>query len=229
MQRRKNNVSKRNKKIVKRKPLHEFMHGLLKSSRGFLMKSRQKFFVIADFKFVAGGATVLLPYTYNYINLSNPLKANGGAATNVWYWSVVSALMRKYLITHIIVQADLESQELFGTIPFLGPANYLPANTVVEAQTTIQSPLTVTKIMAGVGSMNRAHLEISVDLLKLGGFDPLNSEDVHWGGLNPVADPGDNMYATLIVDTNGAASASGILVNVRVGFYGIAAEMGKSL
>jgi len=203
---------------------------ILSNVRGFLnMKPREKFLVVADFKTVLNNATLLIPYCFAYINFSNPLKANGGAATNVWQWSTLMGKKRKFLIEGAKATIDFEAQENFGQIPFQGPSNYQPPNTVAQAILTLCQPQTKTQMLGPVGSPNVKRLITYIDIAGYGGFNPRNSEDAHWGGLNPAADPSDNMYLHYGIDTNGLASVSGNIAHVRVVFYGVAAEFNDSL
>jgi len=225
MQRRKNANPKKRKQL----PLNEFMKSLQTRRRGFFnLKPRQRFHVTTDFRILLNNATVLSPYSYAYLNVSNPVKSNGGAATQVFMWSILTAMMRKYLITHVLVEMDIENQETFATIPALGAVNYLPPNTVAQAQLTLNQPQTIVRMISGVGSPNRTKISLAIDLQSYGGFNPKNSEDAHWGGLTPVLDPADNMYAHICVDTGGVANVAALLVNVRIGFFGIAAEFNET-
>jgi len=219
------------KKLVrsKRQPLHVFMHGLFAAPRGYFnMHPRQKFFVVADSTLVLNNAVAGDLYDYAYLNLSNPIKCFNGGATSVWQWSILGGLMRKYIVTHAIVILDVVNQETTGVTVALGPVDYLPPNNTAQAKLTLAQPQTQVKVAAGVGSINKIRLEIAVDFSNYGGFNPLNAEDLHWGGLNPAADPFDNIYAHVCVDTGGVASVNGLFTNIRVGFFGIAAEFNES-
>jgi len=216
------------KQVPKLTPKNKML-ALIQSSRGlYNRRPRERFLVVANFKFVLNNATLINPFCYAYFNLSNPLKSNGGAPTSVSYWSQLIVDWRKFLIFEIYSDVWIESQETFGTIAGMGPVNFLPPNTVAQSLISFAMPQTEVTMMSGVGSPNKTHLTRYVSLNDYGGFDPKNSEDAHWGGISPAADPVDNMYMSLLVDTNGVASVSGLLVNVRLYFHGIAAEINQS-
>jgi len=221
-------------KKVQKKPKNKFswrnfLLNCLRSKRGlFQLKPRTKFVCTATFDITLNNATVLVPFCYAYLNLSNPLKSDGGAATTVMYLTSVALNYRKFLIIAILAELFIASQEAYATVCNLSPCNFLPPNTVAQAQLSSAEIQTQTNMMSGVGSPNKIRLESFVDLVDFGGFDPKNSEDSHWGGLSPPADPVDNMYMHLSVDTNGAASVSGLFAHVKLHFLGIAAELNEN-
>jgi len=224
------NRPSKKKNAGKKKSTSQFIQQFLLQPRGFLMKPVQRFVVVADFKFVMNGATVGTPYSLAYLHSTSPTKANNGAATTVSMWTtVLTALMRKFLVTHIKIEIEVVSQETYPTILYLSPVNFQPPSTIAEAQLSIIQPHTRKHELAGVGSPNKVRLDLDIDLHQYGGFRPRGAEDSHWGGLNPASDPVDNMYAHIILDTNGVASVAGALATVRMSFIGLAAELNQNL
>jgi len=185
---------------------------------------RERFKVITVFNDVLNNASLVLPYAFAYVDLSTPLKANGGAATVVPYWSILTALCRKFFVEKTSVVVEFVNQETFGVDAFICPINFLPAQSIVQGRACLSNVRAKKRLISGVGSPNRCTLKSTQSVRNFGGFTPRTVEDPHWGNTDGSSDPTDKLYLEIGADTNGSASVAGILVSVKLIIYGWIAE-----
>jgi len=205
------------------------MHDRLTHPRGLIsLRTREDFLISANYNIVLVNATLAIPYTYAYLNLSSPTLLNSGSApTSLNGWNLLSLLMRKYVSFNMLVRIDYDHEETFGVEMFACPVNFIPTATIAEAQASLSNPRCVKQITTN--KLDRGRLTVVTGLWEFGGFSPRNSEDAHWGTVNPLVPPIDSLYLHLGSDTNGAASVTGTRCNITVLFLVKGAEINHQI
>jgi len=192
--------------------------GLSMVPRNMTVPARETVKLRTVFNDVINNATLAIPYGYAYVNLTNPLKSNGGAATIVPFWTEQQGRQRKYRVFKTRVSVSAVNQEAFGVDFGIVAMNSLLVQTVANCKSSLSNIRCRKKLVSGVGSPNRCDLRSQQSITDFAGFYTRGAEDNYVGLTDGSADPTDNIYLMIIADTNGAASVSGILVSVTVEF-----------
>jgi len=181
--------------------------------------ARETYIVSTVFNDILNNASLVIPYAFAYVDLQTPLKANGGAATVVPFWTMIALRQRKYYVWKTVVTVEFVNQEAFGIDFSITPVNFLPSQTVVLQRALLSNHRAKKRLVSGAGSPNRCTLKSTQTVADFGGFYARGAEDSHVGNTDSSADPTDKLYLNISGDTNGAASVSGVLVSVKVVFF----------
>jgi len=163
-------------------------------------------------------ATIPNPFSYLYLNLTNPMISFGGSATAVPYFTMWATGYRKFRVRSFSVRVLFASAETTITVPFLCPFNYLPPNTAASNSAALNNILHRHKILSAKGGMDRASVMVRGNVRSMAGFANTNVEDAYVGLTDGTSPPTDNIYCLVSVQTNGIASIVGVLAEVTVQF-----------
>jgi len=167
---------------------------------------------------VANNATVLNPFTYAYLNLTNPQLSNGGSATAVSFFLAYAAMYRKFRDRGYRVRTSYGNNEGFFDVPFNTPFNYLPPNTIASNNAAFINIQTRDKLASAKGGQDRSFLKFRGSVTSMAGFASNNTEDAYVGLTDGSSPPSDNIYTLVSTATNGLASIAGILIVVDIQF-----------
>jgi len=168
---------------------------------------------------ILNNASLVLPYAYQYVNLTTPLIANNGSATVIPFWTAMQARQRKYKVLKTMVRAQFVNQEAFGVDIGICPMNSLLTQSIINCRGALSNARCKKNLVSGVGSPNKTTLVSSQSISNFAGFFSRGAEDNYVGNTDSSSLPTDNIYLMIVGDTNGVASVSGILVSVEVHFY----------
>jgi len=169
------------------------------------------------FNYVINNATVLIPYGYAYVNCSQPLVSDGGAATVIPRWAELTSRYRKYRVWNSKIRASIVNQEAYGIDFFVCPMGSLLPQTVANCRAALSNMRAVSHIVSGVGSPNQKVLHKNAGVSTYAGVLTRHVEDLYAGSTDGTSlIPTDNFYFMIGTDTNGVASVSGTFVSVKM-------------
>jgi len=171
-----------------------------------------------EFNIVAVNATLLNPYTYYYLNLTNPQLSGGGGATAVPFFGMYAFGYRKYRVNNYAVRLRFGNSEGFICSPFTCPFNYLPPNTVSSNTAAYQDMLAKHAMITTKGGMDSKVIQFKGSVARMAGFANRGIEDPYVGFTDGTSPPSDNIYTLVAVSTGGVASVTGVFVVVEIDF-----------
>jgi len=168
---------------------------------------------------VLNNATVLVPFAWAYLNLTNPLLVNGGAASVVTFFAGYAAFYRKFRVRKFSVVARFGNAENFFGNGFVTPINFLPTNTLLQNTAAFRNIMTKRKLISPKGGKDEGLVRMHSNVMRFAGFANTNVEDNYVGTTDGSSSPTDNIYAIVAFDTNGVASVSGVFLSLTVTFW----------
>jgi len=152
-----------------------------------------------------------------YVNCSNPLLANNGAATAVPYFASYAALFRKFQVVKCSVAVQFANGEAYPLIPFICPVNFLPPfATNTELQSYVSNPYAKKQLISKSGGMDRCNLRRFINIAKMSGFSADLADTGLVGNTDGSGAPANNVYAAVGTDNNGNASVLGSVASIVV-------------
>jgi len=163
-------------------------------------------------------ATIPNPFSYLYLNVTNPMISFGGSATAVPYFTMWATGYRKFRVRAFSVRVMFANAETTIVVPFVCPFNYLPPNTAASNSAALNNILHRHKILSAKGGMDRGTVSVRGNVRTMAGFASTDVEDAYVGLTDGTSPPSDNIYCLVAVQTNGIASVLGVLAEVSVQF-----------
>jgi len=171
-----------------------------------------------EFNLVAANATLVNPFTYAYLNLTNPQLSNGGSATAVPFFGMYTAGYRKYRVNNYHVRLRYANSEAFIVAAFTCPFNYQPPNTLSSNTAAYQDVLTKHALLSSKGGMDNKTISFSGSVASMAGFANRGIEDPYVGLTDGTSPPSDNIYTLISCGTGGPASVTGVFIEVAIDF-----------
>jgi len=163
------------------------------------------------FSGVLGTATVLNPYSQTYVNFTNVLAWNAGAATVPSMFVGKKGDYRKARVTGFRLTVRAVNNETFPCEVSVTPLNFLPPNTLLQNQANVKNPLTKRRTLSAKGGQDKCSVSVSGTTQSIGGFSyRFGVEDPLVFNTDGSSAPTDNVYAAINVDTAGLAAAAGV-------------------
>lgn len=160
-----------------------------------------------------------IPFARIYVNCTNPLLANNGAATASPFFDIYRQLFRKFQVNKCTVRAQFANGEAYALIPFLCPINYLPPfASTAELQSYVSNEYSRKMLVSGKGGMDRIALRKPINIAKMSGFITDLAATSLVGNTDGSGAPANNVYCVVGTDNIGAASVLGTAVSIIVTF-----------
>jgi len=164
-------------------------------------------------------ATVLNPFSYQYLNLTNPLIWFAGSPSTTPFFTMNAAGYRKFTVVAGSVNIRFANAEATVVAPYLNVVvNSLLPNNAANNLAHFQNPETrVAEISPPTGN-STCTLSHSWSKFAKTGFRDLGVEDSYVGLVDGTSPPADNIYAIFGCATNGPASIIGVLALITIKF-----------
>jgi len=179
-----------------------------------LVASRQEACFVFDLDFAAPAATVIFPYSLEYIIATNPnvLTVSSSAVPG---YTAMKTLYRKYRVFQTQLRFSLANNEAFPVEMFACPVNFVPS-LVTSPVAYFSQPGCQTKLVSAKGGLDNHTLVVTASPAKFGGSASTSVEDAYVGTTDNTSPPSDNYYFLYGFNTNGLATVSGVTLLVRI-------------
>jgi len=187
----------------------------------FWAPDRIRTHLVMDLRFTSPAATLLAPWSLNYIILTNP-NSFTGASTSVPGYASLAAMYRKYRVRTGRLVYRCQNNEGFGIEIFACPVNFLPSLTA-DPSRYLSMQNARRYLMSPKGGMDHGTVRVSASIAQFGGSANTTVEDNYVGTTDNTSPPSDNLYIIYGFLTNGAASVNYnldvITVSVEIDFF----------
>lgn len=172
------------------------------------------------FSGILGTATVPNPFSYTYVNITNILAWNAGAATTPGMFVGAKGNYRKARVTRFSLEVSACNLEAYPVELSITPVNFLPPNTLAQNQSNVKNGKARRIALSPKGGMDRGVVRYSGNTQSVGGFSyQFGVEDPLVFNTDGSSPPADNIYFAVNIDTAGLAAISGVTLWIRPKFW----------
>jgi len=170
------------------------------------------------FKVVLNNATAPFPYTFGYVNCTDPLISNGGSVTLVPYFAEWKGFFRKYQVNKLTCKAMWGNSETYNVFNCLCAINSQPTFTnSAELLSYFQNEFAHLDVLGGIAGYNTSTTHLKVPVAVVAGLSTDMADTNIVGNTDGSAHPGNNVYLVYATD-NGLASVAGSNVGLQIKF-----------
>jgi len=187
----------------------------------FYAPPRMRTHLTFNLRFTAPAATLLSPWSLEYIVLTNP-NIFTGVSTPVPGYTELAGLYRKYRVRSGSLLYSMQNNEAFGVEMFSCPVNFLPSLTT-DPTRYLSMGGAKTRLISPKTGMDHGTVRTNASIARFGGSANTTVEDAYVGTSDNSSPPADNLYFIYGFMTNGLATVSPALnvitVSVTIDFF----------
>jgi hypothetical protein len=187
----------------------------------FFAPPRLRTHLTFELRFTAPAATLLNPWSLEFINLTNPNMFTG-VSTSVPGFTEWGGLYRKYRVGDGDFEYSTLNNDPFGVEMFSTPVNFQPSLTA-DPTKFLSMGGAKTKLISPKGGLDHGTVRNRASVSWFGGSATTTVEDAYVGTTDNTSPPADNLYFLYGFMTNGMATVTPALnvikVHVTIDFF----------
>jgi len=174
-----------------------------------------------DLRFTAPSATLVAPWSLEYIVITNPNNFTG-VSTAVSGYTSLAAMYRKFRVRKGSLVFSCQNNETFGIEMFATPVNFLPS-LVTDPTRFLNMQNSRRRLISPKGGIDHGTVKATASIAQFGGSANTAVEDSYVGTTDNTSPPSDDLYIIYGFLTNGVATVTPALdvitVFVEIDFF----------